>query len=315
MSDPLGLSAEERAAYELLVEHPSATLAELAAAWSGTGSLPDVLARLEKRSMLHSLPGSPTRYRAATPLVAFEAMLADYEERLEQARLHVSTLDAAYRARPSTHDASAMIEVVTGHRGITQRLRQIHRGARAQISVLAKPPGFSCDEIPTAGRSLALRTIYDRSAIEHPGTLSTVEQSIQDGQLARVLPDLPVRLLLADDTVAVLPLQRNTVADAIIVVHPSALLDGLNKLFDGLWQRALPLQPLPNRASAATRRLITLLLSGLTDEAIGHQLGLSHRTVQRRVATLMAELGAHTRFQAGMQAALGRNKYPNPLRY
>ena len=29
-----------------------------------------------------------------------------------------------------------------------------------------------------------------------------------------------------------------------------------------------------------------------------------HRTVQRRVATLMAELGAHTRFQAGVRAAL-----------
>jgi hypothetical protein len=306
MSDPLGLSAEQRAAYELLVEKPSATLAELTAAWSGNGSLPKVLAQLEKRSLAQSVPGSPIRYRATTPLVAFEAMLADYEERLEQARRHMSTLDAAYRARPSTDAATTMIEVVTGQRAIAQRLVQIHRGARAQISVLAKPPGFACDEIPVAGRGLALRTIYDRSAIEHLGILSTVEQSMRDGQLARVLPDLPVRLLLADDTIAVLPLQRNSVADAIIVVHPSALLDGLTKLFEGLWQRALPLQPTPSRANDAGQRLITLLLSGLTDEAIGHQLGLSHRTVQRRVATLMADLGAHTRFQAGMQAALGR---------
>jgi hypothetical protein len=306
MSDPLGLSAEERAAYELLVEHPSATLADLAAAWSGNGSLPEVLLRLERRSLAHSVPGSPVRFRATAPLVAFEAVLADYEDRLEQARHHVSTLDAAYRSRPSSQDASTMIEIVTGQRAIAQRLLQIHRAARAQISALAKPPGFACDEPPTLAKGLVLRTIYDRSAIEHPGTLSTVERSMQDGQLARVLPDLPVRLLLADDTVAVLPLQRNSDADAIIAVHPSALLDGLVKLFEGLWQRALPLQPLPNRANAAAQRLITLLLSGLTDEAIGHQLGLSHRTVQRRVATLMADLGAHTRFQAGMQAALGR---------
>jgi hypothetical protein len=306
MSDPLGLSAEERAVYELLGEHPSATLAELATAWSGNGSLPEVLLRLERRSLVHSVPGSPVRFRATAPMVAFEALLADYENRLEQARHHVSTLDSAYRARPSSQDATAMIEVVTGQRAIAQRLAQIHRGARTQISVLAKPPGFTCDEPPATAQGLTLRTIYDRSAIEHPGTLSTVERSMRDGQHARVLPDLPVRLLLADDAVAVLPLQRNSDADAVTIVHPSAMLDGLVKLFDGLWQRALPLPPLPNRANADTQRLITLLLSGLTDEAIGHQLGLSHRTVQRRVATLMADLGAHTRFQAGMQAALGR---------
>lgn len=307
MSDPLELGAAERAAYELLVSRPSASLTELAAGWSWPEPLTLVLAQLEKRSLVSSVPGPPVRYHVVAPAVAFEAMLADYEERLELARRHVSTLDAAYRARPSTRDATTMIEVVTGQRAITQRLLQIQRGARAQIAVLAKPPGFPAGEASAAHRGLTRRTIYDRSAIEHPGTLSTVEQSIQDGQLARVLPDLPVRLLLADESVAVLPLQRNSTADAIIVVHQSALLDGLVKLFDGLWQRALPLQPpSASRPNIAAQRLITLLLSGLTDEAIAHQLGLSHRTVQRRVAALMADLGAHTRFQAGIQAALGR---------
>jgi DNA-binding NarL/FixJ family response regulator len=56
------------------------------------------------------------------------------------------------------------------------------------------------------------------------------------------------------------------------------------------------------------QRLITLLLSGLTDEAIARQLGTSHRTIQRRVAALMSELGAHTRFQVGVQAALNRRR-------
>ena len=49
-------------------------------------------------------------------------------------------------------------------------------------------------------------------------------------------------------------------------------------------------------------------LSGLTDEAIARQLGLSHRTVQRRVAAFMADLGAHTRFQAGVKAALQQRR-------
>ena len=51
------------------------------------------------------------------------------------------------------------------------------------------------------------------------------------------------------------------------------------------------------------RMLLGLLAAGLTDEAIGRQLGWHPRTVQRHVRRLMTELGAQTRFQAGLQAA------------
>jgi DNA-binding NarL/FixJ family response regulator len=44
------------------------------------------------------------------------------------------------------------------------------------------------------------------------------------------------------------------------------------------------------------------LMLGSKDEAMARQLGVSLRTVRRRVADLMTELGATTRFQAGMEA-------------
>jgi DNA-binding NarL/FixJ family response regulator len=48
--------------------------------------------------------------------------------------------------------------------------------------------------------------------------------------------------------------------------------------------------------------LLGLLVAGLKDETIARQLGVSLRTVQRRIAALMHELGARTRFQAGVAA-------------
>ncbi|HZE50859.1 MAG TPA: helix-turn-helix transcriptional regulator, partial [Jatrophihabitantaceae bacterium] len=95
-----------------------------------------------------------------------------------------------------------------------------------------------------------------------------------------------------------------------VIVHAPALLAALSTLFEGLWERALPMHmpatPVQagRRASVDEHRLITLLLSGLTDEAIARQLALGYRTVQRHIAGLMSKLGAHTRFQAGVQAAL-----------
>jgi hypothetical protein len=42
---------------------------------------------------------------------------------------------------------------------------------------------------------------------------------------------------------------------------------------------------------------------GATDAAIARTFGWSTRTVQRRVQQLMAQVGARTRFQIGMEAA------------
>lgn len=53
---------------------------------------------------------------------------------------------------------------------------------------------------------------------------------------------------------------------------------------------------------SGTGDLITLLTAGMTDDAIARRLGVSARTVQRRVSELMESLGARTRFQAGAQA-------------
>ena len=48
--------------------------------------------------------------------------------------------------------------------------------------------------------------------------------------------------------------------------------------------------------------LLRQLLSGAKDEQIARTMGLSLRTVRRRIAELMIELGADTRFQAGAEA-------------
>ncbi|MFB9905587.1 helix-turn-helix transcriptional regulator [Allokutzneria oryzae] len=90
-----------------------------------------------------------------------------------------------------------------------------------------------------------------------------------------------------------------------LVIRPSSLLTALSNVFETLWKVAVP-------ASAAgpgpvvddrERQVLTLMASGATDDAIARRLGLSRRTVVRRMAELLRRLGATTRFQAGVQAA------------
>jgi DNA-binding CsgD family transcriptional regulator len=199
-----------------------------------------------------------------------------------------------------------------------QRITQLQFGAREEICCLDKPPyldapGTAATDLELLERGIACRTIYERASVEHPGGLHEVEQLLAGGQQARVLPSIPMKLYLVDRRHAVLPLQREPASvEAAVVVHAPALLAALSTLFEGLWERALPMHmpaaPVQagRRASVDEHRLITLLLSGLTDEAIARQLALGYRTVQRHIAGLMSKLGAHTRFQAGVQAALNQ---------
>lgn len=51
------------------------------------------------------------------------------------------------------------------------------------------------------------------------------------------------------------------------------------------------------------RRLLVLLGAGLTDASIARELGVSERTVNRRIIALQDALAARSRFQLGVQAA------------
>lgn len=314
-----GLDADEVAAYELIITQPESTLAELAKAWTRSVPLNATMDALAAKGFVTRDGDAESSYTAVDPEIAMETSLDEYDAKLRRARKHVRQLASSYRARSVTGNGGALVEVVTGHQAVVQRLIQLLHGARHEMRCLDKPPYIDSPraaafDLELLQRGVACRTIYERASVEQPGSFGDVEQMLAAGQLARVLPSLPMKLYLADRRCALLPLQLEPAsAEAAVVVHPCALLDALRKLFDGLWDRALPLQHTDDTAVATTSgrranldqsQLVTLLLSGLTDETIARQLGIGYRTVQRHVAALMTKLGAHTRFQAGLQTAL-----------
>ncbi|RJQ78782.1 LuxR family transcriptional regulator [Pseudonocardiaceae bacterium YIM PH 21723] len=56
----------------------------------------------------------------------------------------------------------------------------------------------------------------------------------------------------------------------------------------------------PLQLALADRRVLSMLATGLTDEAISVRLGISTRTIRRRLAAIMRRLGVRTRFQLGV---------------
>ncbi|SDZ09962.1 regulatory protein, luxR family [Saccharopolyspora shandongensis] len=101
-----------------------------------------------------------------------------------------------------------------------------------------------------------------------------------------------------------MPEPDRTGLDGSLVVHASGLLNALSGLFETLWTLAMPVSAETEQDQLSDRdRSIMLMAAGATDEAIARRLHLSRRTVVRRIAALLDQLGATTRFQAGVQAA------------
>ncbi len=133
---------------------------------------------------------------------------------------------------------------------------------------------------------------------------------VDAGEEARTSPMVPLKMAIADASIAILPLSFERSAEQALVVHASTLVDALVSLFEVLWDLALPItgfeaaQLQAGEMDPAVSALLPLLVAGLGDQAIARQLSVSSRTLSRQPATLMEALGARTRFQAGVLAVV-----------
>lgn len=318
MLEVVGLSETAETVYWALVEGRPATTGELRAAVPvDPVRLREALRDLESNGLVGRLPGAVVRYAAVAPDAALEVLFLEKEEQLRRARVQAARLAEGFH-RAAGREPAELVEVVTGRAAVLQRLEQIQRGAQREYLGLDRPPYLQRPDLCTPAnghlhdRGVAVRAIYEQSALDQPGRLADLEAGIGRGEDARVLPSLPVKMVLADGRIGLLPLHTDPAAiESAIVVHPSGLLRALSALFEVLWQRALPLSTLtghngqsgPDEPGPEARRILALLTAGLPDDAIARQLELSPKTVQRRVRDLMTRLGAGTRFQAGLQAA------------
>ena len=91
-----------------------------------------------------------------------------------------------------------------------------------------------------------------------------------------------------------------------IVLERTAGDCALETLFVGAWAHAAPIggrsRPREGAPVDLARAVLTQLCAGNTDSHAARRLGISLRTYRRRVASIMRELGAESRFQAGALA-------------
>ncbi|MFJ2092671.1 LuxR family transcriptional regulator [Streptomyces sp. NPDC087901] len=246
------------------------------------------------------------------PTAGLEILARHRAAEVEESRIAVGGAFESFRRQRLAAYNDHLVEVVTGD-AVGTRIRQAWASARDQIRQFDSPPyfplpGATDDALATLARGVTQRVVYSRESLEHPGHLrDVIEPCVKAGEQVRVLPSVPVKLVIIDDAYALvsLSIKEADVHNTMLVVQPCGLLSALVALFEQSWQNALPFNghaTRPGGLPPGDRRLLWLLAGGASDDVIAREMGISRRTLFRRLSILMARLGAANRFQMALQA-------------
>ena len=146
------------------------------------------------------------------------------------------------------------------------------------------------------------RTVYDDSVLDNPAVTNELADWAAAGERQRILAGVPNEFVIYGDVAVVGPEVWGDPESQYVVVRDRMLVHAFIEVFDRMWAMASPVPTRRTSDVAEDDHLLSLLSRGFKDEAIARYLGWSLRTVRRRVARLMEELGAKTRFQLGAEA-------------
>lgn len=312
----LGISPEEQKVYETLLENPGSAVADIVRrARVAKPAALRVLKALQAKGMANRLPERTPRYFPTPPEVAMDLLMTKKQDELRRASVVAQRWQG--KLRPASVEEQP-IEIISGREAIMRRFQHIHRSSRREIVCLERPPyvvsatyHYADVQKHAMARGVGLRTIIDTSVLEIPGKLESLQRNVASGERIRILPRMPMKLLIADRRLALVPLTLEQARDIALVLRPSLLLDALCELFEIMWDRGTPFgtaavsAPRSDRTRRAVDadRLVSLLAAGMNDKSIAQEFGISARTLERRILDLLTNLDSRTRFQAGWQAA------------
>ncbi|MER6981101.1 LuxR family transcriptional regulator [Streptomyces carpinensis] len=335
----LGFGADEDLVYRSLVDRPGSEPADLTGRLpeNAVRRALDALVERGLASVHHADAdtGAAQHYRATSPLLALAPLREARRAALHRAEFLAT--DLAERHRAAQAGASgAPVEVLSGTLAIRRRLiamqERSEREVCALVPAMETPTAISFEdnlvvvEHDSMRRGVLQRSVVERGWLERPDAAAVIDDAVVQGQQISVVEQVPIKMVMADRRTALLPLdpERDETEPVALVVHRSGLLTALVALFEQCFAGGRLLRPFagprsgegaadeseagPRRTEAEAvddldRRILALLYVGLTDAAVARQLGMGHRTVQRRLGDLMRRTGATTRFQLGWEAS------------
>lgn len=247
----LGLTSYEARAYVALTRRGSFSAAEVArVAGLPRQRIYDVLKDLVERGLAIARPGSVVKYSAAEPRLAVGRLLEEHRERLSelesQSAAMAEDLAAAFHAGQLEVDPLDYIEVLRDPGAINARFGELQASVKNEILVFTKPPYATPPQQNVEGlevaRSHGARSVYELSLFEDRAATEGVRTFIEAGEQARFVPELPLKLVIIDESIVMFGMQDPVAGPSdltIMVVEHRSLAALLRIAFEWYWDHGI----------------------------------------------------------------------------
>jgi DNA-binding CsgD family transcriptional regulator len=311
--------ADLLAAYERLLDRSGCPKDE---ADTFTGN-PQLVQALTERGMAHVLPHSPAHpawLQPASPDLALQGVLVGLQtqalrdqERILGGHQRLADAQAHPDARPAGRPPEHLVQVVTDRAEVGGLSASLINAARKDWMTLENldtdmplTDDFVQPPLPAFGGTVRCRSIYAAAVMDDPAGRRLVRACAAAGEEARLLPVVPMKMKLADQSAALLPLTPAGTSGALLIRAP-VITAALGQYFEMLWEKATPIAArrpaaAAERLPAAQQMVLSLMAEGLHDDAIARRAKLSTTTVRRHIAAIMKRLDVTSRFAAGAAA-------------
>ncbi|HEY0693388.1 MAG TPA: LuxR C-terminal-related transcriptional regulator [Kribbella sp.] len=322
MLEPLGVDEATFAVYHALLRQPDSTPDQIASLVDrSVGEVLQLMDKLRKLQLLVPTWTDPDGEHAVHPRVGLSGLA-------ERRRSEINGLLAELREAESsaevlaeqynellTSRTSGDVEVLKGRANASRRIEELGLKAResfwgmlpAHVDDILSPIEESPD-MPLLERGIKMRTIYLQSmTVSKPG-LEYAATIHRLGGEVRATPTLPMRLLIVDQKIAIMPMDPEDQSAGAVIHRSRAVLAVALALFDIYWSRSNELFAPEDRESDSPltpheAEVLRLLAGGAKDEQVARLLGISLRTARRITANLSERLDAASRFELGVAAA------------
>lgn len=298
-------------AYGILLETDGIPADEAAADLGGDS----VIARLTSLGMAHvnTSSGRPVLI-PATPSLALQGVLADTIARMNRLQkllqagietiLELHGLDCAVGGVPPHNTFKPFTDRGEIAKASTFLINSARRDWMA-IDIAARDTKLtkhSYIQPPEEIRSdIRCRCLYDEKFTETEEGMRHIRDAAQAGEEARFLPELPMKMQLADTTSVLLPATFTGMGGAFLC-HAEPLVAGMRQYFELLWDIAHPLSgPDPERdkhLDADHQIVLDLLARGHEHKQIAAETGFGKSTVDHYAQDICKTLGARNRLHA-----------------
>ncbi|GAA4536462.1 MULTISPECIES: hypothetical protein [Nonomuraea] len=267
------------------------------------------LLRVDDSEGVRFVPVDP-ELAAASLVSSVEREIYQRRELIDQIRERMGALQSEY-AGAGRGSAAGAVEYLVGAMEVRGFLKTAGDACRDEVLAM-QAGGGDVEDLSQMYLTLLARGVTVRLICQHRNradvsTRMLLKRLTDAGAAVFTVSHVPRSAVVFDRALVVMFGVEDDGEASVARVHNHGIAQFLLDLFNHLWETATPLEGVEvgyaNVADDLQQAIAALMAKGYTDEVVARKLGMSVRSCRRHIASLMRDLDATSRFQAGVQAA------------